>query len=329
MSVMASDQAKRNLFFYGILAVTLMPLLGMPLLATLEFPFNQSLLIGLLIFAGGVGHVASTACLYADKSVRQFMAPIKWRFYALPAACLIATGCAIYFGASLEISQAIIAGLFMIHLAWLHFHYQRQNYGLVAFTAASTGNRVPKSFSNILLLPALAGVLAITPPLVGNAMHDEDYLAAAQNIMYVVACVIYAIGAALLVRLLASNRTAFSHPRIALMTAAAFLFFLPAIVISDSDYAFWSYAMAHGFQYLPMVFTVAGGAKPSWKVAITFVISVVIGGFALHRLAGNQALFLSGILLTWVHFILDARIWRMTNPDSRKLLRERFEFLFA
>ena len=107
------------------------------------------------------------------------------------------------------------------------------------------------------------------------------------------------------------------------------LFFLPPVVLSDSDYAFWSYAIAHGFQFFMMVFAMASGTKPSFKIIIVFIICVAGGGFFLHRIdRSNQALFLCGILLTWVCFILDAKLWRMSEPGPRKLLRGRFSFLF-
>ena len=67
----------------------------------------------------------------------------------------------------------------------------------------------------------------------------------------------------------------------------------------------------------------------STKTEEKSLISVAGGGFLLHSLAGNQALFICGIILTWVHFVLDARLWRMSDPGARKLLRERFGFLFS
>ena len=322
------DESKRTLFFYALLAATLVPLLALPLLAAVAFPFNQSLLFGLAIFAGGVGHVASTACVYADKGVRDVMKPMKLRFYVLPLGCLLATGAALVWGASLNLAKPAVTALFVIHLLWLHFHYQKQNYGLVAFVGASQGARIPRVLSHLLLLPALAGVLAVMTPLVRAAMEDQTLLTAQQPWLDRVALITYLLGSLLIGRVVLKNRMAFASPRTAIFGLAAFLFFVPAVVLSHSEYAFWSYALAHGFQYLLMVFTMAGGAKPSLKIAIAFSISFIGGGFFLHRLAGNQALFICGILLTWVHFVLDAKLWRMSEPGPRKLLRGRFGFLF-
>ncbi|MBJ44896.1 MAG: hypothetical protein CMJ80_16740 [Planctomycetaceae bacterium] len=323
-----NDQTKRTVFFYGLLATTATPLLVLPCLSVIHFPFNQSLLLGLAIFAGGVGHVGSTACVYADASIRRMMQPMKLRFYVLPMSCLLVTGIALIWGASLHLSKIIVAALFVIHLFWLHYHYQKQNYGLIAFIAASTGHRIPRSLSNLLLLPALAGVLAIMPTLVGAAMEDENLLSPYRSALFAAAVGAYLIGLVLVGITVATHRDSFAHARTMIFTALTFSFFLPAIILSDSEYAFWSYAIAHGFQYLLMVFTVAGGTKPSLSGIIAFIISVTFGGYFLHKLAGNQALFICGIILTWVHFVLDAKLWRMSEPGARKLLRERFHFLF-
>ena len=322
------DATKRTYFYYGLLATTLAPLLALPLMAAREFPFNQSLLLGLAIFTGGVGHVASTACVYADKSVRELMRPMKLRFYALPIAILIGTAVALIWGSKLQMAQSAITGLFIIHLFWLHFHYQKQNYGLVAFVAASQGKRIPRSFSSLLLLPALAGVLAVMTPLVRGAMEDETLMQRQETWLYQGAVAAYILGGIFIGRLIWKHRTEFAALRTAVFTAASIFFFLPAVVLSHSDYAFWSYALAHGFQYLLMVFTMTKGPKISFRTIAAFLFSFLGGGFLLHRLAGNQALFICGILLTWVHFVLDAKLWRMSEPGPRKLLRRRFRFLF-
>ena len=57
---MVADQTKKTTFFYGLLATTLVPLVALSALSLTTFPFDNSLLLGLAIFAGGVGHVGST-----------------------------------------------------------------------------------------------------------------------------------------------------------------------------------------------------------------------------------------------------------------------------
>lgn len=322
------DPTKRTVFFYAILAATLLPILSLVTLSAAKFPFDSSLILGIAIFAGGVGHVGSTACIYADKSVREVMKPMKWRFFALPIVIFSITAAAYFWGASFHVANQAVGLLFGFHLLWLHFHYQKQNYGLVAFVAASTGNKVPRILSQLLLLPALAGYLAVMPTFVGFIMEDHTVLQNYRTGMFQAAVVVYLIGGVLIGITIFKNFSSFKNIRTAAFTAAAVGFYLPAILLQDTEIAFWSYALAHGFQYLLMVFTVAGGTKFSPKIILAFALSLGLGGFLLHRLEGNQAFVVCGILLTWVHFVLDAKIWKMSEPGARKLLRERFGFLF-
>ncbi|MBG87158.1 MAG: hypothetical protein CMO80_09700 [Verrucomicrobiales bacterium] len=322
------DEAKRTYFYYALLATTLVPLLALPFLAARNFPFDQSLLLGLAVFAGGLGHVASTACVYADKSVRELMQPMKLRFYALPIGCVGLTVLASIWGSKFPVTQSVYIGVYIIHLFWLHFHYQKQNYGLVAFVAASQGKRIPKVLSNLLLLPALAGVLAIMPSLTREAMQDDSLMRSQEAWMYKVALAAYIAGVVLIGRLVWTHRAEFSRARTAIIAAVSCLFFLPAVLLNHSNYAFWSYALAHGFQYLLMVFTLTKGPKVSFRAVAAFLVSLIGGGYLLKTLGGNQALLICGILLNWVHFVLDAKLWRMSEPGPRKLIRGRFAFLF-
>ena len=101
---------------------TLAPLVALPVMAVASFPLNQSTLLGLAIFAGGVGHVASTACIYSDQSVRAIMQPMKCRFFVLPIAGIVITGIALLWGSAFSVAQTFNAGIFIFHLFWLHFH---------------------------------------------------------------------------------------------------------------------------------------------------------------------------------------------------------------
>ncbi|MEM9303971.1 MAG: hypothetical protein AAGE01_17785 [Pseudomonadota bacterium] len=319
---------RREAFYAALLTATWLPLLVLPALWLAEFPFDGSLLLGLAVFAGGVGHVASTASVYIDRDVREVMRPMPLRFYGVPALALLLTGAALAFGASAPLSDDAVAAMFLVHLLWLHYHYQKQNYGLVAFAAASSSARVPFQLAWALLLPALAGCLAVMPALLDGAFAEVSFWRPLADVMAILSVGAYLAGAAAVAYLVLRHRAVFLQPRVAIFTAGALCFFLPAMLVEDEIYAFWSYALAHGFQYLLMVFLLARGPQRLWLHGIVFVASVAVGGLLLHRLAGNNALFVAGILLTWVHFVLDARLWRMSDAGPRKLIRERFAFLF-
>lgn len=289
---------------------------------------RSSFLIGLGVFVGGVCHVASTLSFYADRDARTIMQQMKPRFYALPLATIALSIAALLIGAHLNIPDNAVLVIFLAHLIWLYFHYQKQNYGLLAFAAASHGVRLPARTVNILLLPPLAGGLATFPQLLVSGLERDLAFTQWLPALHAAAVVIYLIAAAIMLQLAWRNRALFSRPLVLIFSLTAFGFFLPGLLIEQLEYAFWSYAIAHGLQYLLMVGIVSGQAALRLLTLTVFILSAIGGGWMLQQFAGNHALFICGILLTWVHFLLDARLWRMSDSRVRPYLRERFAFIF-
>ena len=318
----------RDRFLAVLFALTMLPLVALPFMAAIDMRFETSTILGLAIFAGGVGHVASTASVYVDRSAREVMRPMPARFVVVPIATLLITVAAVIWGASAPLPDGVVAAMYMIHLLWLHYHYQRQNYGIIAFSAAAARKPVPKALTSVLLLPALAGCLSVMPVFLEGAFENVTFWHPLRPFLENAGTIVFALGLGALALLVRRGPDPFKDRRTAAFTAAAFAFFLPALVLENTDYAFWSYALAHGFQYLFMVFVLARGPRLRIVHAGVYLACVLGGGLLLHRLAGNNALFASGILLTWVHFVLDARLWKMSEAGPRRLLRERFHFLF-
>lgn len=323
------SQPKRRRWYAALIIVTLLPLLGLPVLhGAFELPFRQSFALGLGVFVGGLCHVASTVYFYFDGESRKVMSGMKPRFYALPTAVIGLSIAALVFGSQINIPSNVVLAVFFIHLIWLYFHYQKQNYGLLAFAAASSGHRLPRSTVNVLLLPPLAGGLASIPQLLAVDLHQDLFFMSWVPVLHTLSIVVYLIAAFVMLTLAVRNRQVFSQPLVCLFSIIAFGFFLPALFIKDLEYAFWSYAIAHGLQYLLMVGIVSAQNKIKILGLIAFFITAIVGGWLLKHLSGNDALFICGILLTWVHFILDARLWRMSDSNVRPFLRSRFSFIF-
>lgn len=334
MSELAATAAQRRRWFAALLLVTLLPLAGLPLVALLDLPFRESTVIGLAVFIGGVCHVGSTATFYADADARKLMAPMKPRFVALPLAAIAVSVAAVVAGSALGngpgvLGDAVMA-IFFVHLVWLYYHYQKQNYGLMSFAAAASGTRLPPGTVKIVLVPPLAGGLATIPALLtdGLALPLPAWLAEQAPLWRTLAWWAYAVAAVLMARLAWRHREVFQQPLVAVFSLASFGFFLPALLVKNLDYAFWSYALAHGFQYLLMVGIVSRGAARPLAMLPAFVLAALVGGWVLNRFGGNHALFVCGILLTWVHFVLDAKLWKMSDAGVRSFLRGRFAFIF-
>ena len=331
-------QAERQnfVFFAALAVVTLLPLLTLPLLATLppifgegEQSFNSIPFIGWAIFFGGVGHVASTLLFFADQKAHAIMRTRKLRFYALPAVAIFGCIGVVVFNEQITTPKTFFISMFFLHLCWLHYHYQKQNYGLVSLGSASSGQRLPPQFLPIIMLPALAGGLAIIPELLTSVVKTETVLTHYVDQLRLVAKVVYGVALGALVTLIAKNLQVFKQPLVALFTACSFLFFFPAITIADTEFAFWSYALTHGFQYLLMLGFVAGSSRKPLTLLLVFAIAAGGGAALLSRLHGSDALILCGVVLTWVHFILDAKLWKMSDPEPRIYLKDRFSFIFS
>ena len=56
-----------------------------------------------------------------------------------------------------DLAVKLVLAIFFAHLVWLYYHYQKQNWGLLAFAAAGSGVRLPRSTMHLLMLPPLAG----------------------------------------------------------------------------------------------------------------------------------------------------------------------------
>jgi len=324
------DLQRRRRDLGALLAVTLLPMLALPLLAQLQLPFRQSLVLGLAVFVGGVGHVASTLYFYADREARGVMRGMKARFVLLPLAGIGLSIAALLYGSRIGHFDRAVLLIFFVHLVWLYYHYQKQNWGLLAFAAAGSGVRLPRATMKLLMLPPLAGALATIPQLLADglalpAVPLGDWLPQLRAAGWTV----YALAAAALALLALRHRAQFARPWVAAFCAAGLLFFLPALLVGKLDYAFWSYALAHGFQYLLMVALVSRGARAPWLALGVLLLAMLGGGFAMHRMVGTQALFVAGIVLTWVHFLLDARLWRMSEPGPRAFLQARLGHLLS
>ncbi|MCG8312643.1 MAG: hypothetical protein MI976_05455 [Pseudomonadales bacterium] len=319
---------KRKFWYAGVLLVTLLPLIGLPIASGTELPFRESFLIGLGVFVGGVCHVASTVYFYFDRDARSIMNTMKARFYLLPTVVIAISVAALFLGSQLPIADDFVMSIFLMHLIWLYYHYQKQNYGLLAFTAASHGERLPPITLKLILLPPLAGGLATFPDLLADGLQREVPFSQWFPLLDQMAMIIYLVAATAWLHLAWRNLKVFTQPLVLVFSLISFGFFLPGLLIENIEFAFWSYAIAHGLQYLMMVSIVSAQAKWRFLALGIFAVGAIGGGWVLQRLGGNHALFISGILLTWVHFVLDARLWRMRDSAVRVFLRQRFAFIF-
>jgi hypothetical protein len=129
-------------------------------------------------------------------------------------------------------------------------------------------------------------------------------------------------------------------------------FFLPVFISTDMNIAFYSYAIAHGVQYILFMTVVSLNFEPTesekrFKIAnaVKLFLVTVLVGFLFYRaidlkgfeyFAANANLlrivdFLLGAILgaTMAHFVIDAGAWRLSQTLQRTYIGKRFGFVFA
>jgi hypothetical protein len=131
-----------------------------------------------------------------------------------------------------------------------------------------------------------------------------------------------------LIYLLATSRRVTGDPLVLLFTLLGWAFFLPTLLAADMLASFWSYAIAHGAQYLIFMAIMARGSRfaalgPLLLLVITFVTWLFFNG--MTTTASGSAAYIG---LVMGHFLIDAKIWKMREPLQRSLIRQRFAFLF-
>lgn len=330
LPTVASGERGWRLFVWLIVATTLVPYAVMPLSAHFgQNVYGLLLASTLLNFLGGHVHVSTTAFFYTDPAMREHFRTHKVRYVYVPIALILGVGF-LYMITPEPYNRYIL----LYHFMWQTWHYQRQNFGILAFVSSAT-DRVPVSrFEKLALdLAAVAGMLALIKI---NALNAQTILAPFTDAIFLIACLAYAavpfaIGAAV-----------FKEPRLlgnrlrigALVLFSAF--YIPSFIFTDPISAVLGYALGHGLQYLVFM-TYVGASRPRPLLALGTLIGLgICGGFLLTYMtnAGSEpgALFkfIFGMAVGTVmsHFVIDAGVWKLRHPFQRGYVRRAFPFIF-
>ena len=321
----AASSAKaldRKVFFISLIAVSAIPLMLLPLhdvhIAT---PINK--LIVLTWIVAGYSHVMSTLWFGIDEDYRPVIATNRARM--LGSLAIIPAAMAGVAVASVTASSWIYAAYTM----WLAHHYNRQNFGLVAFAAVhDDAGMVPRDVGLMLNLTTGAGAISMAamPSIYPGGISPFADPAFSYYGRFLAAGLMIA-AAVVLVRLLIRNPHLKRCPMTLTFLGLGFAFYLPALLGGPSEVSFWPYAMAHGLQYLLMMSVVARGSRLGFAgLAMFGVMALALGILVVGMGTAPWAQFYTGIVM-W-HFLADARLWRLRDPLVRGVVKERFSFLF-
>lgn len=334
---------KRRALALGLLLVTWIPaafLLGVDVFGAPAGGVQTTRSV--LIFLAFV-HVPVTLVLYMDRSFLRLVRESKARYVYLPIALIVASGLIFTLGGAL-----VQAGALLLFLGWQAYHYGRQNIGVYAFASMALDFRPRQAERRVIDVATACGVLGTFKVLASDQV--PGHLHGVFDLLFRAGFAVF-LGAALFgVYLYVKNRRDFP-PGKAVFFFTLLLFFLPLFVSPGLDGAFFSYATAHGVQYILLIAVLAlnlgatdgrrgvsagmvglaaflflfglAGSRAADLKTIDWVASYAIVGWTLDFAAGIT------VGATIAHFVIDAGAWRLSSPSPRAYMAKRFGFLLG
>ena len=307
-------------FLVAITAATFVPWLLLPFFAPPEG--RSPLDLRLLIFVAGAPHVLSTLALYFDPGMRPLVAAKRGRFVYAPIVLLVTVPLLYGLGSTRVVSIAVVAAG-----GWAAYHFSRQNLGVLSFVYAGRGLPSPTRWERDLLgAVGIVGVIGVVGA--ASELTGANLVPFGAPLRQLAALAMAAILIAAAPAVWRRRHDALS----CLFLVESLLFFAPFLFFGGK--AAVPYGVAHGLQYLVfMAFLVAHRPAPTRAPVRALVIAGLaipaLGGLAYHvaRQSGVPALI--GVLAaaTFIHFVMDASIWRLREPVQRRYALERFPFL--
>lgn len=326
----ATPRARSRGFMVALALITLLPLVGVPLALAVANARGTGLIPGSLALAAITGpmHVAATGFFYFDRAFRPVIGESRLR-------CLWSLGWLPLAIVALGLSGAVLIGpwaylcIFSFHNVWLFYHYQRQNFGLASFISMHVGcGRLPVRVNTALNVAALGGIVSLlgTPgfyPNTAGLMTAHAYV-----VLRTAGAIVYVVSLMLMVGVFRAEPRLRESGLVAAALVLGVAFFLPTIVFRSSAMAFLPPAMAHGAQYILMMSVVSGRSSLGWLGLLSMCAVGVAVGLMMNAMAAWPAILITTGLVE-VHFLVDAKVWRLREQRQRAIMHDRFDFLFA
>jgi hypothetical protein len=335
----------RRYFLIALLAATWVPLAFFILLApSLESIPAIAGMKTMLLFLG-TAHVPATLYFYTDKQFATIIRNHRARYIYVPLFLTVTTGLLF---ATLSLSGQ--AFLLLVYWGWQAFHYGRQNIGIYSFASIAETGKAPHAAERLAIDLGTALGIAGTFKVLAVSV-SPDYLRSTIDLVYQAGYITFfgVLGFSIIIYLRFFRETTIFKT---LFYFASVLFFYPIFVSSSMNVGFFTYAMAHGLQYLVFMAIVSanGGSETmqgkivSYRNLMVLSLLVLIVGFAFWRVgdlrqisiaSSNRAYlfvanFLFGAVLgaTMSHFVVDASAWKLRLAPQRAYISRRFNFIF-
>ena len=288
-------------------------------------------------------HVPATLFFYTDKEFAGIVRSKPARYIFFPIILTIATGLLLAFSSTT--AQAFVLLTFW---GWQAFHYGRQNVGVYAFVSIAEKGRPAHKLEKLAIdAGTVCGILGTFKILGFNA--SPVYLHGALELLYQIGQ--YGLIAVVAFSLFIYLRNITETTLLKSVFFFTLVFFFVPIWLSDNiNVAFFSYAIAHGLQYITFMSVVSANSRPDGEAAAfpyrsvgKFLLFLLFVGFIFYRAEDLRALeairnsvaltrsvdFLVGAILgaTMAHFVIDAGAWRLSKVAQRAYMSKRFGFL--
>jgi hypothetical protein len=284
--------------------------------------------LGGLLFLGTSVHVATTAWFWSVPAVRNHMLARRGRYVLAPLALIAGTALL-----AAAMPPRAFAWLLPAFLAWQFFHFQKQNLGLAALSAAAYGaGRLGDGERRAVTAAGVAGIAA----LLSRPELMQLTLDLRLRLVFPVAAVGYAVAVAAGCVLLLRRRPGAPF---AMVYGLSLLYFLPVFVFTSPYAAVAGLTAAHGYQYLLIMALVAGGERPGLSRLVNLALLLNIGlllGTALNLAShlhdsapAGRALYGAYLGAVMAHFVVDAGLWRLRDEFPRRFLTRRLPYLLG
>ncbi len=321
----AADERRAFLIALGF--ASLFPLVTLSGARLFAMPGLGNFNFALAFVATGF-HVALTPFFYFEPEFSDLRRSHPVRFVWVPLA--LCAGTAVL----LLAFHPLLPWVLLFYFIWQLYHYQRQNVGVLAFVASSLKVGRSTRLEHVAIeLGAYAGILGFLS-LDGVPLRPIGDVSGTLYSVGLVAQLI-AAGLALVAGVARVRREGWSWftPWHWFCT----VFYAGTFFVHDLDFTFGTYAYAHGLQYVVFMYLLSLSRGRVMSRLSPFVLTFGgLGGAVLLALLANRELFswsrdaVFGVYLGLVmgHFVVDALVWRLSEPTQRGYVRRNFAFVW-
>ena len=287
-------------------------------------------LLAWLLFVSSSCHVAGTGWLGSLAEVRRLARARRGRLLVAPTALMAGAVLAV-----MVVKPGDLAWILLALFAWQLHHFQRQNLGLVALAASSSGLKrlLPAERRCIQLVGASAVVGVVAHPGLLQ-LHVRPGLGILFGVARVAYVAVLLVGLAVLSRrsprgaTSAFLRTVRGNDDLPLAALRVLVAVRGAGRDDDRD----------GLQYLVLLGLVAAGTERTQRGARLGTLAAValVGGLVLSvtshlhtSMTPVRMLFGLYVGVTAAHFVVDRGLWRLRDPLARELVRARAPMLLG